>query len=495
MSSAELGRKGIGNRMPLYNWAVANLAARDAITEARPGVALSSLDVGRVCRVGGSSPYLYYVLEGVSPMSWSRAIGAEDQVGGGGGGGGVTDHGALSGLGDNDHPQYALADDVATALAGKAASSHNQAISTVTGLQAALDSKAEAIHAHSVSDVTGLQSQLDAINSTLSGLGGSYSETAVAAASYTFGSTDATKTYFVTSHAGPEIPFTIPADATYNFAVGKEFKIRWGGVGRPGLVPATGVTLTSPGQWRAAAPGAELVVRKVAANTWRVVSGYAVLRGLGNLSASLYSQNNTGTFVAGSASGFHAWIIYTPYKLPVSQTLLRKGNGSANGYQISSGGGGQLFGQVANGSGAMVTTPLLAAFAETDLGKPCLLELVSTGTTINIYKNGVAAGTDVAISGYTAPVGAALIAGVGGILGLISAWGGGAQVPTSQNLLDHYTQCKLQNRGVANPAGSDRVHNAEGFGYIYDEQGSGERFSLEGSNGMQFVSLAGAVWS
>lgn len=30
--------------------------------------------------------------------------------GGGGGGGGVTDHGALTGLGDDDHPQYALAD-------------------------------------------------------------------------------------------------------------------------------------------------------------------------------------------------------------------------------------------------------------------------------------------------------------------------------------------------------------------------------------------------
>lgn len=35
-------------------------------------------------------------------------------------GGGVTDHGALTGLADNDHPQYALA-------------SHNQAWSTITG--------------------------------------------------------------------------------------------------------------------------------------------------------------------------------------------------------------------------------------------------------------------------------------------------------------------------------------------------------------------------
>ena len=35
------------------------------------------------------------------------------------GGGGVTDHGALTGLADDDHPQYALDADVTTALAGK----------------------------------------------------------------------------------------------------------------------------------------------------------------------------------------------------------------------------------------------------------------------------------------------------------------------------------------------------------------------------------------
>ena len=42
----------------------------------------------------------------------SKVMTLEDQVasgGGGGGGGGVTDHGALTGLADNDHPQYALA--------------------------------------------------------------------------------------------------------------------------------------------------------------------------------------------------------------------------------------------------------------------------------------------------------------------------------------------------------------------------------------------------
>jgi hypothetical protein len=110
--SSELGRKPVGDRMPLANWEVVDLAARDAIAEARPGVALAATDIGRCCRVGAAAPYAYYLLERVSPsLSWSADLAS---------GGGASDHGALSGLGDNDHPQYALATDVNTALAGKA---------------------------------------------------------------------------------------------------------------------------------------------------------------------------------------------------------------------------------------------------------------------------------------------------------------------------------------------------------------------------------------
>src|SRR5690606_8097147 len=54
------------------------------------------------------------------------------------GGGGATDHGALTGLSDDDHPQYALADGTRGSFA---ATNHSHAISGVTGLQDALDGK------------------------------------------------------------------------------------------------------------------------------------------------------------------------------------------------------------------------------------------------------------------------------------------------------------------------------------------------------------------
>jgi len=73
---------------------------------------------------------------------------------------GVTDHGALTGLGDNDHPQYALAATMTAELAGKAATSHTHAQSEVTGLEAALAGKAATSHTHAQSEVTGLEAAL-----------------------------------------------------------------------------------------------------------------------------------------------------------------------------------------------------------------------------------------------------------------------------------------------------------------------------------------------
>jgi len=120
-------------------------------------------------------------------------IGTQGPPGSGTGGSGVTDHGALTGLGDDDHPHYhndargdaryytktqsdaALADkadaahnhdigDISglqTALDAKASSAHSHIIGDVTGLQAALDDKAASAHGHSISDVSGLQTALD----------------------------------------------------------------------------------------------------------------------------------------------------------------------------------------------------------------------------------------------------------------------------------------------------------------------------------------------
>ena len=56
---------------------------------------------------------------------------------------------------------------VATALSGKAASSHSHSIANVSGLQSALDGKAGTSHSHEISDVTGLQTALDGKQGTL----------------------------------------------------------------------------------------------------------------------------------------------------------------------------------------------------------------------------------------------------------------------------------------------------------------------------------------
>lgn len=77
---------------------------------------------------------------------------------------GVTDHGMLTGLGDDDHTQYHndtrgdaryyTKTQVDSSLSGKANSSHTHAISDVTSLQSSLDGKAASSHTHAATDLT-----------------------------------------------------------------------------------------------------------------------------------------------------------------------------------------------------------------------------------------------------------------------------------------------------------------------------------------------------
>lgn len=180
-----IDRIPLGQRPAVHNWECADTTERDAITESSDGVALATADIGKEARVGTASPYAYYRLEGISPLEWSRDLGA---AGGGGEGGGVTDHGDLDGLSDNDHPQYALAADVATDLAGKSDTAHTHVIGDTTGLQAVLDAKASAsaltsglagkadtAHTQATSTITGLDATLATLATTTaltSGLAG-----------------------------------------------------------------------------------------------------------------------------------------------------------------------------------------------------------------------------------------------------------------------------------------------------------------------------------
>jgi len=91
------------------------------------------------------------VVKVTSPKIQVATIGTQGPPGSGSGGGGTSDHGALTGLDDDDHPQYhndARGDaryytkpQVDAGLAGKSNTSHGHGVADVAGLQSALDSK------------------------------------------------------------------------------------------------------------------------------------------------------------------------------------------------------------------------------------------------------------------------------------------------------------------------------------------------------------------
>lgn len=140
-----------------------NLASTSAVNalSANQGRVLKELaDTKQATLVSGTN---IKTINGVS------VLGAGDLVISGGGGG-TSDHGSLTGLADDDHPQYhtdARGDARYSQLGHDHAGvyspvGHGHAIADVTGLQTALDGKAAASHTHAISDVTNLQTTLDA---------------------------------------------------------------------------------------------------------------------------------------------------------------------------------------------------------------------------------------------------------------------------------------------------------------------------------------------
>ena len=142
-------------------WKTADTEWADLVSLAEIGGTDFSLIEWRV-----SATHLQWRFDGVN---WVDVI-ALSALGVTGGDVGVTDHGALTGLSDDDHGQYhndARGDvryytkaQVDTSLSGKAATSHTHSISSVVGLQTALDSKQAAIAVSATAPANPVEGQL-----------------------------------------------------------------------------------------------------------------------------------------------------------------------------------------------------------------------------------------------------------------------------------------------------------------------------------------------
>lgn len=151
------------------------------------------------------------VASGVAPLGVDGLVPAVHlPVSSGGTGSGVSDHGALTGLADDDHPQYHndVRGDARYSQLGHTHSYapvvHSHVIGDTTGLQVALDGKAAAshnhdgvyapaAHTHLVADVSGLQVALDGKSPTTHNHDGAYDPAGTASAA-------------VSAHAGEADP-------------------------------------------------------------------------------------------------------------------------------------------------------------------------------------------------------------------------------------------------------------------------------------------------
>jgi hypothetical protein len=88
-----------------------------------------------------------------------------------------------------------------------------------------------------------------------------------ASTSYTLGTNDTGKALVLTNSSA--ITLTIPADNTYNFAIGQTFVVIQNGTGAITVAAASGVTLNSKSSYvKTSGQFAEARLIKTASNTW-----------------------------------------------------------------------------------------------------------------------------------------------------------------------------------------------------------------------------------
>lgn len=220
-----------------------------------------------------------------------------------GGGGGTSDHGLLTGLGDDDHTQYALADGTRGAFA---ASSHGHAVAEVTD-------------AASVSYVDGLV-RYGVSNFGVNG-------------PHTFTAADTTR--IVQSDSATDVTWTVPSNATTPLPIGAELWVLQFQAGRVTFAAEAPAAIETPTGYVAQTAGDKALVKLKKRDTDRWIIGGNLLPATPwqtyHLTRKDYVDGQVATRLPGSAEPA-ALASAAPSTYPHGITVADSGTGLADGY-------------------------------------------------------------------------------------------------------------------------------------------------------------------